>query len=530
MERKRKGNKFTRFVKVVVRKFLSRFNMLILLTLAQITGIVFLCIFAVTTKYGYHLFFLFFIIDLIVEIFVVNSNSTSQYKLAWTIVILFLPIGAGVLFWLIFSNKRTTRGKKRVRDSYLNIISEHNQGENFRKQLEKADKRASLTSNLIFKNSKSAVYKDSQVTYYPLGDYAWPDILNELKKAKKFIFLEYFIIAEGEFYNSILEILKQKVKEGVEVRFMYDDFGCLTKVNVGYFKYLRSLGFKVHVFNRIHVILNVKTNNRDHRKFLIIDGVTGFTGGINLADEYVNKEHHFGEKLWKDNCMKIQGPAVYGMTSLFLSNWDNCTKTVDDFDKYSYLYNGYLLDKIEPSGFVQPFGDIPYDFTSVGEKVYSSLISRSKNYVYICSPYVILSDTLTNAIIDAARSGVDVRIVIPGVPDKKLAYQLTLKNCLNLLNNGVKVYKYNDTFIHDKVVLSDDNYGICGTINFDMRSLYLHLENSVFMYKCKCLKDIKNDFNDMFKNSTQIFNKDLETRNIFKIIFRAIIEVFAPMF
>lgn len=531
MKKQKEGSKILKALRIVIKKITSRFFLLALFSFIQLAAFVLLGIYALSTEFGGFVFLAFYAIDVIVSIIILNGSTASNYKTAWIIEILLLPTGSGVIFWLIFANKRTAKMNDKIKKSYVNVISKNNMGENYKNELEEIDIRAYLTSTLIYKSTKSAVFKNSEVTYYDLGQKVWQPMLDEIAKAKRFIFIEYFIIEEGKFFNSILDLLKQKQSEGVDIRVMYDDFGCLNKIPVNYHKYLEKLGFKVHVFHRLPVVLSPKTNNRDHRKLLIIDGVVGFTGGMNLADEYVNEVKKFGADLWKDNCMRIKGPAVYGMTSLFLSNWDRQFGIEENFERFSYNANSELLtDELNTSGYIQPYGDIPFDFDSAGERAYISLISKAKDYVYICSPYIILSDNIFEAIKEASMSGVDVRIVIPEIPDKKLAYQLTIKYCEKVMKYGVKIYKYKDSFIHSKVVLSDDEYGICGTINLDNRSLFLHMENGVFLYKNDALKDIKNDFNNMFENSISYNYGNIKKKGIFKKMWLSIIEVLAPLF
>lgn len=514
-----------------MRKFLkfitSRLFVLGIMLFTQIVFIALFCLYLVPTSYGVYSLAVFYVLNVFAIIVIVNSKSASAYKIAWATAVATLPLGGGFILWFMFANKRTTKRQKAKLSVYRGSIEKYSKIDNSLLELKDIDLAAYNQCRYIYSKGKCSCYDNSEVTYFKLGDYAFPEMVKKLKNAKKFIFVEYFIIEPGIFWNTILEILKEKAKEGVDVRIIYDDFGCMSKVNWNYNLELISYGFKVLIFNRYLPIVNVKMNFRDHRKLLIIDGVVGFTGGINIADEYINKVHRFG--LWKDNCIMILGPAVFGMTSLFLSNWSNLEKKDIDFLPFSYETNKELAYKINPSGFVQTYGDLPYDYESIGENVYLNLIYKAKKYVYISTPYLIPDGNIISALTSAARSGIDVRLVIPGIPDKKIVYQATLSYLTPLVRAGVKVFIYSKGFVHGKTFISDDEFSTVGTINLDLRSLYLHMENATFMYKCDCIKDIKNDFDEMFANSKTYTIKDYENTNIFLKIFRAFIRLFSVM-
>ena len=516
-----------------MRKFLkfisSRFFILSLLLFSQIVFIILFSIYLAQASYGAYIILSFYILDILGIIFIANSQSAGAYKLAWTTCIALLPIGGGFILWLLFANKRTTKRQKRKTGMYRDSLAKYSHEDSSMSLLKTVDSRAYSQARYIFNCGQTSPYTNTEVEYFKLGEDAWPKMIEALKNAQHFIFLEYFIIEDGVFWGQILDILKEKAKNGIDVRLIYDDFGCMSKIPYYYNQYLNGLGIKCFVFNRYLPILTLKMNNRDHRKLMIIDGIIGFTGGINLADEYVNQVKKFGNE-WKDNCIMLKGSGIFGMTSLFLSQWCNITKVMEDFNNFSYEKYKDLLGEINPSGFVQTFGDIPYDYESIGENVYLNMIYKSSKYIYICSPYLVPDDTMIAALKSCARSGIDVRIVIPGAPDKLITYQLTLSYLPILISSGVKVYRYNDAFIHGKMFLSDDDYATIGTINLDLRSLYLHMENATLLYKCSCLKNIKSDFEYMFKNSTEYTLNDYKKTNILVKAFRAVIRLFAAMF
>ena len=460
-------------------------------------------------------------ISLLVTLYIINKDDDdSGYKIIWLIPILVFPVFGGILY-LVFGNKKPA---KKLQDAYLsqdeamesccypNNIQENIEDEGIKGQV-----------NYLV-DQEFPVYDNSEVKYYPLGDCAFPDLLAELKKAKHFIFMEYFIVQEGEMFDQVLEILKQKVKEGVEVRFMYDDMGSLTMLPFRYYQELESYGIKSIAFNHIVPFLSIVMNNRDHRKITVIDGWVGFSGGFNLADEYINAKVKYGH--WKDTGVMIKGEAVWNLTRLFLATWNASLHQVEDFDKYHPRH--YLMPKINPSGYVLPYGDSPLDAKPVGKNVYLNIINQAKRYLYINTPYLIINDELKNALCLAVLRGVDVRIVTPGIPDKKTVFKVTRSYYEYLVLGGVKIYEYTPGFMHAKNFVCDDKIATVGTINLDYRSLYLHFECGVYMYDCKAVKDIKDDF-----LSTIALSKEISYDDVIKGRFRgwleAILRLFAPL-
>ena len=333
--------------------------------------------------------------------------------------------------------------------------------------------------------------------------------------------MQYFIIHEGKFWNEILDILKQKVKEGVDVRVVYDDMGCIVTLPSKYYETLKKEGIKACSFNRFIPILTAKLNNRDHRKITIIDGKVAFTGGINLADEYINEIVRFGH--WKDNGILIKGAAVWNFVVIFLSLWDSINNKNENYNDFKPLnFN------VKGQGFVQPYDDTPLDDERVGQTIYLNLINKAKKYIYITTPYLIIDDELENALCVAAKSGIDVRIITPGIPDKKIINEVTKAYYNNLIENNVKIYEYSKGFIHAKTFLVDDEIATIGTVNLDYRSLYLHFECGVLMYGTECIEDIKKDLKEVLSISKQILISDTKV-GLFTSLKRAILRLFAPL-
>lgn len=511
-----------------MRKFLkfitSRFAILALLLTGELILIIVFCVyFAAFSTYGFIFLLVCWLVNIPFLIFIANSKANTSFKLGWAMVVAIVP-GGGALLYFLFANKRDTKRQRKKLAPYKDYLLKMNSNTDVLESIKDENMDAYRLSNYIFNKSGSIPYKNTYTKYYPLGQFAWTDLIIELKKAKHFIFIEYYIIEEGKFFNSILEILKEKVKEGVEVRLIYDDFGSMSKIGYFYYKQLKSFGINAVVFQRYKPFLDIKMNNRDHRKMIIIDGHTSFTGGMNLADEYVNEITRFGE--WKDGGVLLKGEASEGFTALFLSLWDNYLKIKEDFSKY--LFNVYKdeMEELPCSGIVQPYGDVPFDYESVGENVYLNLINRAKKYIYISSPYLILDSSLVFALKNAARSGVDVRIVLPSIPDKKLVYEVSKSYAYELKKSGVKIYYYKPGFNHLKLILTDDMYASIGTINFDLRSFYLNYEDAVFLYKTESIKSFKDDFEYMFNNSNLDGDKKV---SIFRRIFWGILSCFSPM-
>ena len=462
-------------------------------------------------EYGWYFYFVLYIIGILALLKIINNKSNPSYKIAWIIPVLTIPI-FGTLFYMLFGNK----SKK-----YAVINKKLVQNENTIKKIKDIDLNFYNQANYLYQNANYPVYDSTYTEYLEIGEKYYKRLIEELKKAKKYIFMQYFIIQEGKFWNEILEVLKQKVEEGVDVRIIYDDIGCIVTLPNKYYLKLKSLGIKACSFNKFIPVLTAKLNNRDHRKITIIDGIVGITGGINLADEYINEYQKYGH--WKDNGILLKGKATWSLTIIFLTLWDHINHNNEDYNLFKPTY-----EDLKVKGFVQPYDDNPLDEERVSETVCLNLINKAKKNIYITTPYLIIDNELENALCIAAKSGIDVRIITPGIPDKKIVNEVTKAYYNNLLESGVKIYEYSKGFIHAKTFLVDDEIATIGTVNLDYRSLYLHFECGVLMFQTEAIKYIKKDLEETIKISKEINLNDTKV-SLFTNLKRAILKLFAPL-
>ena len=466
-------------------------------------------------------------ISILVVLWIVNKKINPSYKLGWTILILCLPV-LGVMLYILFGKSRIAQA---IQNKYAQVQEESlpymKQDPDVARSLEESSQSAAVQSRYIHQYSSFPVHTNTTAEYFQVGDDMFPVLVQELKQAKKYIFIEYFIINDGVMWRTIRHILEEKAAEGVDVRLIYDGFGCLTTLPHKYYEELRAKGIKCQVFNPFRPLLNIIQNNRDHRKLCIIDGWVGFTGGINLADEYINQKERFGH--WKDTAVMLKGEAVWNMTAMFLHMWAVVGRSDESIDYEAYFPHKYHEEEFESDGFVQPFCDTPLDEEIVGENVYLNIINKAKRYVYICTPYLIIDNEMMTALCLAAKSGVDVRIMTPGIPDKKLVFLLTQSYYRQLLDAGVKIYEYQPGFLHAKSFVCDDEIGVVGTINLDYRSLYLHFEDGVWIYKNKVVQDIKDDFTQTMEYCNPVELEFCLNRNIGVRMMQNIFRAFAPM-
>lgn len=372
--------------------------------------------------------------------------------------------------------------------------------------------------------SGASVFNDTALKYYSIGEDMWCDMLSDLEKARTFIFIEYFIIDEGSFWTSILEKLIKKASEGVKVRLLYDDIGCMSTLPGDYHKQLKKYNIDALPFSRLRGQVNGEFNNRNHRKICVIDGEIGYTGGVNIADEYVNLKKRFGH--WKDTAIRLEGNGVWELTRLFLTDYGMNVKSLpqDDFDHYPNVSDG------KDKGYIVPFGDGPYPLYEhrVGKSVLKNMLNSASRYVYMTSPYLIIDNDLCQSIEESALRGVDVRIIVPHVPDKKLVFGMTRSFYYRLMKSGVKIYEYEPGFIHAKSYVADDKYAMIGTINLDYRSLVHHFENGVWIYKSEIIEEIKDDIENTIEKSIEVTPDILKT-GIFTRFIRSVIRIFAPL-
>lgn len=478
---------------VVFKIVFSRTMITIVLILAQI--FLLFGIFVKLGEYSTYAVVVLYIASVVCLIYLINKDETVEFKLAWAIPICALPVFGAVLFWFVDQNFGSRESKRQVRrreeesKNYLQV------SEKTRMELERIPARDKALFSYMENNGNYLPYTGGDVTYFPWGKDKWKDLLVELEKAKEFIFLEYFIVEEGEMWDAILKILKRKAAEGVEVRVMYDGMCTIFNLPHRYPKVLRKYGIKVQLFSPIIPLLSTHQNNRDHRKILVIDGKIAYNGGVNFADEYIGSKIRFGT--WKDTAVKIEGSAVDSFTLMFLQMW-NASKhgKIKEYERYIHK-----CDKLHEDvpGLIVPYGDGPHRRENLAERVYMDVLSTAEKYVHIMTPYFIVDHEILGALKYAARRGVDVKMILPHIPDKKIAFAIARNYYPTLLQYGVQVYEYTPGFMHAKVFTSDEKKAIVGSINLDYRSLYHHYECATYLYENPVVADVEKDFQETLK-------------------------------
>ncbi len=507
--------------KGILRLVFSRFFLIALVLALQVAVLV--------IAYGFFIDKIPILINLLrlfsfgMVIYLFNCDMDFSPKLTWMLIIAVLPLlGAAFLFFTQanFGHKMT---RKNVNQQIQKSRQFLDQPENV---LEKLEHDGTGTDDLCRYLNRSGcfpLYEHTAVTYFPLGEDKFEAMLVELEKAEKFIFMEYFIVEEGYMWGRILDVLTRKAKDGVEIRVLYDGMCEMSTLPAAYWKLLNAEGIKSKPFSPIMPFISTHYNYRDHRKILVIDGKVAFTGGVNLADEYINRVERFGH--WKDTAVILRGPAVDSFTLMFLQMWYLGESEPD--------YESWLRKKAEPvpeeKGFVMPYCDSPLDTDKVGETVYLDILNRAADYVHIMSPYLILDGELENALRFAAQRGVDVKLIVPGIPDKKIAYSLARTHYKFLTESGVKIYEYTPGFVHAKVFTSDDMKAVVGTINLDYRSLYHHFECAVYMYKTNCIAEIEEDFQATLKKCREITSESVKKEKPLTVFFGLFLKILAPL-
>lgn len=476
------------------------------------------------SEYSSFIFEAMMIVGAVVMIYIINEKSNPAYKIAWIIPIMLFPLIGSMLYLFVKFNfgNIATKGvwQKSIKDTEKYATT----GQSVREEIEAEESKFLKIATYIEKAGGYPAWKNTSVKYFPLGDHILEPIVAELEAAKEFIFLEFFMIEEGIFWNRILEVLERKVKEGLDVRLIYDDYGCVALLPRRYHMLLNKKGIKTKKFATLTPFLSTHLNNRDHRKMIIIDGKVAFSGGINLCDEYINAYEKYGH--WKDNGFIIRGDAVYNYTLMFLQMWHTMTGgAMEDYKKY--LEREQV--SVEAPGYVIPYGDGPHQEENVAEQVYMDIICQATKYVYIMTPYLILDHEMKQNLMHASKSGVDVRIIMPHIPDKKAVFAVARTHYPQLIKSGVKIYEYTPGFVHAKTFLADDEVAVVGTINLDFRSMYLHYECGSLFYRTEGLKDIKADFLDTFEKCQQITMKEYYKFSIWQKLTGRIFRIFGPL-
>ena len=479
------------------------------------------------SKYAAWIEVLMSIASLLLVLLIYNKPGTASTKMPWIMLILLAPILGTGLYLIVGLSRGTKVMRERYRavdDELLPLLKKDGTAT---EALAKQSERWATVSRYIGRNSGYPLYDNTDIVYYDDATKGLEAQKEDLRKAQKFIFMEYHAIEDRESWHGLQEILEERVRAGVEVRVFYDDMGSIGFINTDFVNRLEKVGIKCRVFNPFKPGLNVFLNNRDHRKITVIDGKVGFTGGYNIANEYFNLTHPFG--MWKDTGVRLEGDAVRSLTVTFLENWNAA-----DFNgkRYDLDFGKYLPDipyAAREHAFVQPYADSPLDDERVGEKVYISLVNKANRYCWVITPYLILTDEMIHALGLAAKRGVDVRVITPGIPDKKLVFEVTRSYYHMLTRNGVRVYEWTPGFCHCKMCVVDDEAAVCGTINFDYRSLYHHFENACLYMHCQAVLDTKADLDRTIPECTDVTEKYNTGRGKFLKFKQLILRLFAPL-
>lgn len=465
----------------------------------------------------------FSLLGAVVAVRIVNSSMNPSLKLTWLIPVLVAPVFGSMFYLYVRADIFTKGAAHSLENKHKESIPYRKEDEGIRKRLAEADQQQANLAAYLKDHGDFPVYDDTQAVYFPSGEAKWTCLLEEIKQAKQFIFLEYFIINEGVMWDSILELLAGKAAEGVEVRVMYDGTCAITSLPFSYPKKLEAMGIRCKMFSPVRPMLSTVQNNRDHRKILVIDGKVGFTGGINLADEYVNRRERFGH--WKDTAVMLRGEAVQSLTLMFLEMWNLDEKTPENWVKYC----SFREAPAAAGGYVIPYCDSPLDNEMVGEVVYLDILNTAKRYVHMMTPYLILDNETITALCYAAKRGVETIIIMPHIPDKWYAYLLARTYYEELIRAGVQIYEYTPGFIHAKQFTSDDEKAVVGTINLDYRSLYLHFECAVYFYRNPVVADVEADFQETLKKCQRITVEDCRKLSLGKRLVGGLLRILAPL-
>jgi len=500
----------------------TRLNLTVYLLLIQISFFLALAMFIILRFPIFY--FISSLLSITVFLALVKKDKPAAFKLTWVIVVMAFSQIGGVLY-LLFGDKRPTRKIAKYIDEHALIAKHLNLDDQPSEVKSENCGRMSSLFSYIRKTSAYHAYKNTNINYYTLGEEMFTDLLADLQTAKSFIFLEYFIIKESSMWQQILKILVEKVASGVDVRLIIDDFGSMQLFTNRYIKLLRKIGIKIVRFNPLRPQLLMFMNNRDHRKIIVIDGQIAYNGGTNIADEYINVKQRFG--IWKDTGVRLHGEAVWSFTLMFIEMWDifcQESERINDYEAYRFHAN----EPITADGLILPYGDSPLDNEQLGENVYIDMLNQARNYVYIFTPYLIISENMIYALRMAVKRGVDVKIVTPGIPDKKLVFRLTRSYYRFLLEAGVEIYEYTPGFMHAKSFVCDDLLAVVGTINLDYRSLYLHFECATLIYNANVIAEIKVDAINTITTSKKVELKKTKSSLLGRFI-DSLLHLFAPL-
>ncbi len=507
----------------LLRLVFSRMGLVVLLLLLQVGGL-----FALYNRFQAYFpqfYSVFTMLSAVMVVYLLNVDTDPDAKITWLVLVMLLP-AAGVLLYLYV---HTDLGHRALRDRMRQIrqlsASALPENEDFSVFSQDCPEEAGL-AHYLRTAAQAPVYQGCPAQYFSSGEDFFPAFLTDLRNAKRFIFLEYFIIEQGEMWSAVEKILAEKTREGVEVRVLYDGTCEFFKLPRSFPEHLQSLGIQCRIFSRIKPFVSTHYNYRDHRKIAVIDGKAGYTGGLNLADEYINRTHPFGH--WKDTALRLEGAAVGSFTLMFLQMWQ-----VEDWELSFAPYLTHLAIPTPPpqtgQGYVIPYGDCPLDDQPVGEWVYTHILSAAQSYVHIMTPYLILGHEMENALKFAAQRGVEVTLILPHIPDKKIAFALAKSHYPALMACGVKIYEYIPGFIHAKSFVSDGIRATVGTINLDYRSLRHHFECGTYLCGAPCVADIEADFQATLKKCQQVAPEQAAHPGFYYRMLGLLMKVLAPL-
>lgn len=507
--------------KGIIHAIFSRFGLMLLLLVLQV--FILFGIFRWFEEFLPHILGGTVLFTFVMVVCLLNSRMNPTAKITWLIVIMLVPV-FGVL---LFAYTQSDIGHRALKQRVNQIIADTKecipQSTDTMKRLSEENKGVAALAHYMHRSGCHPVFENTSVTYFASGEDKFEEMLKQLEAAKDFIFMEYFIVDEGMMWGRILEILAKKAAAGVDVRVMYDGTCEFALLPHDYPKRMKALGIQCKIFAPVSPFVSTHYNYRDHRKILVIDGHTAFNGGVNLADEYINQKKKFGH--WKDTAVMLKGEAVQSFTLMFLQMWR--IDTVQDDTRHFLSYTPKTVPK--ENGYVIPYGDCPLDDDKLGERVYMDILNRSLEYVHIMMPYLILDGEMETSLKFAAERGIDVILLLPGIPDKAVPYALAKTHYRSLLESGVKIYEYTPGFVHAKVFVSDGQEAVVGTINLDYRSLYHHFECATYMYRTDCISDIEEDFQKTLTKCRQVTKETVQHEKLHVKLMGRLMKAFAPL-
>ena len=500
----------------------SRAGIFVILILIQL--LVFLGIPYYLKEYATFIYSAMSVMEIVVLVYIINTEGNPAFKMTWMLCVMALPVIGTVFYIYVHLQLETRFVQNRLAALRMETEPYMDQDEKVTEALWASKSANAQLSYYLSHQLGFPTYRNTEVEYFPVREDKFASMIKELEKAEKFIFMEYFIVEEGIMWDTILEILKRKVNEGVEVRFMYDGMCAFDLLPYSYPKKLQKFGIKCKMSNKIRPFVSTIQNNRDHRKICVIDGQTGYVGGVNLADEYINEKERFGH--WKDTAVLLRGDAVQSLTMIFLQMWDVDMRGVEPYGKYLTKKAESLNDRL---GYVIPYADSPFDHENVGEEVYFHILNHAKKYVHIMTPYLILDNEMLTTLIRAAKSGIEVIIIMPHIPDKWYAFAVAKTYYKELIEGGVQIYEYAPGFVHAKVFVSDDDTATVGSINLDFRSLYLHFENGVFIYDNPEVQKVEEDFQNTLVKCHKVTVTEVRNRGVLMKVAGQVLRLVAPL-